>query len=68
MTNKGVAFILKQREISWFLREDATATLSDCKLEITQWDLYRGRIGRQTGTKEAVQTKASAKAKAQLMG
>lgn len=41
------------------LREDATTTLSDCKLEITLWDLYRGRIGRQSGSKEVVQDHAN---------
>lgn len=41
------------------LREDATATLSDCKLEITLWGQYRGRIGRQTGSREAIQDYAN---------
>lgn len=27
------------------LKQDTTATLSDCKLETTLWDLYGGRIG-----------------------
>lgn len=41
------------------LWEDATATLSDCKLEITLWNLYRGRIGRQTGSRGAAQDHAN---------
>lgn len=44
------------------LNQDTTATLSDCKLETTLWDLYGGRIG----SIEANQDNAKKKKKASV--